>query len=124
VTREVFVLSRKEGVDDLFWDRLDRHKNTTLGDEFGQQAAIPGMNAGHDSRLVMRELLVVRQLVVELCDRDADDNTTGDRQEDHAAEDLSYRACKDWQYPDVPKPTQHPIFHEQNRHSLLKLGWF
>jgi hypothetical protein len=79
VTREVFVLGRKEGVDDLFWDRLDRYKNTTLGGIFGQQAAIPGMNAGHDSRLVMRELLVVRQLAVELCDRDADNNATGDR---------------------------------------------
>ena len=76
---KVLVLSGKEGVDDLSWDRLDRHKNTTLGGEFGQQSSISGMNADHDSRLIMPELLLVRQLAVELCDRDADDNATGDR---------------------------------------------
>ena len=63
---KVFVLSGQESVDDPFWDRLYWHKNTMLGGEFGQQSAIPGMNAGHYRRLIMRELLVVGRLAVEL----------------------------------------------------------
>jgi len=75
---EVLVLSGEEGVDNPLWDRLDRDEDATFGGEFGQQSSIPGMNAGHGRRMIMRELLVVRQLAVELPDRDADHNATGD----------------------------------------------
>ena len=83
---EVFVFSGKESVDDPFWDRLDRHEDAPLDCIFGQQTTIPRMNAAHDRRLIMRQLLVVRQLAVELRDRDPDDNTNGSRKEDRAAE--------------------------------------
>src|SRR5271157_3706330 len=86
MTVEVFVLGREKGIDDPFWDRLDRHQDAPLDRVFGQQTTIPRVNAGHDRRLIMRELLVVRQLAVDLRDRDADDSATGDRNEDHVAE--------------------------------------
>src|SRR5271163_193809 len=86
MTVEVFVLSREKGIDDPFWDRLDRHQDAPLDRVFGQQTTIPCVNAGHDRRLIMSELLVVRQFAVELRDRDADDNATGDCKEDRIAQ--------------------------------------
>ena len=67
----------------------------------------------------MRELLVVRQLPVELRNRDGNDNAPGDRQEYHAAEELGDYAIKDRQYSDAPEPTQCPIFRKQSRRRLF-----
>ena len=91
---KAFILSGQEGVDYPFWDRLYWYEDTTLGGEFGQQSAIPGVNAGHNRRLIMSELLVVRQLSVELRDGYASDNAPGDCQQDHAANELSSDAFK------------------------------
>jgi hypothetical protein len=48
---------------------------------FGQQATISAVNAGRDRRLVMRELLIIRQFAIEMPNRVADDRTPNDRQE-------------------------------------------
>jgi hypothetical protein len=50
----------------------------------------------------MRELLVVRQLSVELRDGYASDNAPGDCQQDHAANYLSGDSFKSWR--EVPEP--------------------
>jgi hypothetical protein len=52
----------------------------------GQQATITRVNAGHNYRLVMRELLVVRQIAVEMPDRYAHGAKTDDYQENTRTE--------------------------------------
>ena len=84
---EVLILGGKEGVDDPLRDGLDRHEDAPLGRVLGQQAAVSGMYPGRDRRLVMRELLIVRQIAAEIPDRDADKAATGNRQNDRADEE-------------------------------------
>ncbi len=83
---EVLVLGGKKGADYPFGDGLDRHENAPLSRVLGQQAAVSGMYPGGDRRLVMRELLIVRQIAAEIPDRDADKAATGNRQDDRADE--------------------------------------
>src|SRR5947208_6117465 len=82
---EVFVLGGKEGVDDEFWDRLNRHKNPALGRVFAEKAAVAGMDPSGDRRLIMSKLLIIRQISAEMPDRDSDKDTAGNRH-DHAAD--------------------------------------
>jgi hypothetical protein len=72
------------------------------------------MNTGHDRRLIMHEQLVVRQLTVELHDRDADDNATADHQEDPAAEQEpaegeDYQTMRSGASSVEPLPTPNPL---------------
>src|SRR5215469_3796251 len=83
---EILVLGGKKGIDYRLGDGLDRHKNAPLGRVFGQQSAISSMHAGRNRRLVMSELLIVRQLAAEMPDRDADEAASGNRQDDRADE--------------------------------------
>jgi len=45
------------------------------------------MHPGRDRRLVMRELLIVRQIATEIPDREANKAATGNRQDDRADEE-------------------------------------
>ncbi len=81
---EVLVLGGKEGVDDGFWDRLDRHEDPSLGRVFGQEPAVAPVNSGHDRRLIMRELLVIGQVTTEIPECDPDESTAGYRQHHRA----------------------------------------
>ena len=78
---KVFVLGGQKRVHYLFWDSLDRYEDASFGRIFGQQATISAVNAGRDRRLVMRELLIIRQFAIEMPNRVADDRTPNDRQE-------------------------------------------
>ena len=84
---EILVLGGKEGVDDLLWDGLDRHEDAPFGRVLGQQPAIAGMHPGHDRRLVVRELLIVRQIAAEIPDRNTDKAAAGNRQDNRADEE-------------------------------------
>jgi hypothetical protein len=59
---EIFILGRDKRVFDERRDRLYRHEQAPLARVFGQQPAVPGINAGHNRRLVMGELLVIGQI--------------------------------------------------------------
>ena len=67
---EIPVLGGEEGVDHQRRHRLDRHEDALLGRVFGQQPAVAGMDAGDDRRLVIGELLVIRQVAAEIPDRE------------------------------------------------------
>ena len=58
---EVLVLGGEERLDHPPGNRLDRHEHPLLVRELGQQAAVPGMHAGHGRRLIVGELPIVRQ---------------------------------------------------------------
>ena len=82
---EILVLGREKGVDDEFWDRLDRHENPPLGRVFSEKAAVAGMHSSGDRRLIMSKLLIIRQISPEMPDRDADERAADDCQR-HAAD--------------------------------------
>ncbi len=63
---EVLVLGREEGVDDQLRNRIDRNKQAALDRELGQHAAVAGVKPGQNRRLVVLELLIVRQAAAEM----------------------------------------------------------
>ena len=83
---KILVLGGEEGVDDRLGNRLDRHEDAPLGRIFGEQPAVTRMYPGHDRRLIMRELLVIRQVTTEIPQSDPDEPAAGNRQQDGADE--------------------------------------
>src|SRR5271165_6694562 len=57
---KIFVLGRQKGVDDGLWNGLYRHKDPPLGCVFGEEPPVARLHSGHDRRLIMRKLLVIR----------------------------------------------------------------
>ena len=70
---EILVLGGKESIDDRLGDGLDRHEDTPLGGKFGEKPAVAGMDAGRNGRLIMRQLLVIRQVAPEVPQSDPDE---------------------------------------------------
>ena len=66
---EALVLGGQEGVDDPLGDRVHRHEEAPLDREFGQHAAVAGVDARQHRRLIVDELLVVRQPAAEMPQR-------------------------------------------------------
>ncbi len=60
---EILVLGGQEGVDHPLRHGADRHEGALLHRIFGDQAAVAGIDAGGDRRLVMGQLVIVRQIV-------------------------------------------------------------
>ena len=58
-----------------------RHEDALLGGVFGQQPSVAGMDARDDRRLVVGELLVVRQVAPEIPHRQARRPRRRDRRE-------------------------------------------
>ncbi len=67
----------------------DRHEHPPLGRVFGEQPAVAGVDARHDRRLVMRQLLVIRQVTPKIPDRQPGEDAAGDRHKHDADEQES-----------------------------------
>ena len=115
---KVFVFGRQKGVDDRLRDRLYRHENPPLGCVFGEKQPVARLHSGHDRRLIMRKLLVIRQVTTEIPECDPDESTACDGQHDCAykkkPEDLNHVACGL-----RPSPCQGPPDH---RHTMSPRG--
>ena len=60
---EGLILSRQKCLYQPRRHRLYRHENTFFGSVLGNQRAIAGMNARGDRRLILRQLVIVRQIL-------------------------------------------------------------
>ena len=102
---EALVLGRDEGLDDALRHRLNREIEPPLAGIFGEQRAVGGVHAGHDRRLVVLQLGIVRQVAREVPQQpgragDADDEQDGARrkQQTNEAQQQSHRRrppCRD-----------------------------
>jgi len=63
---EILVLRGEERVDHERRHLADRHEDALLRGVFGKQPAVAGMDAGDDRRLIIGELLVIRQIPAEI----------------------------------------------------------
>ncbi len=72
MTVEVAILGGEKGLDHHPRDFSDRHGTAVLALEFGHEAAITGIDLGAGGRLVIAELLIIRQLAPEMRQGDAD----------------------------------------------------
>jgi hypothetical protein len=68
VVVEIFVLGRDERVDDQFGHRLDRKVETTLVGVLGDELAAAGVDPGGAGRRVLRQRVVIGQVVGKGCD--------------------------------------------------------
>ena len=62
MAKEVLVLGRQEGVDNTLGHRVEGDEYAPLAGEFGNQAAVGGVDARHHGRLVFGEHLIVGQV--------------------------------------------------------------
>ena len=62
---------------------LHRHEDALFGRVFGHQPPVAGMDPGDDRRLVVGELLVVRQVAAEIPDREPRDAARRDPGQNH-----------------------------------------
>ncbi len=60
---EIFVLSGEECLHHMFGDRLNGHKDAPLAGIFGDEAPVARMDAGHDGRRIVRQMIIGRQVV-------------------------------------------------------------
>jgi len=60
---EILVFSRQECLQQAFRNRIERHVNAPFFREFGDQAAITGVHARHDRRLVLGEHFIVGKIL-------------------------------------------------------------
>ncbi len=66
MAEEALVLGRHEGLQDALGHGGDRHEHPPFLGVFRQQAAVGGVEARDSGRLVVGELLVVRQAIAEM----------------------------------------------------------
>jgi hypothetical protein len=83
---EVLVLGGDEGVDDPFRDHLDRHEDPLFDGELGQDAPVAGVHAGHRRRVVVRKLIVIRQIAPVDIEHVDHADAAGDRQDQRQRE--------------------------------------
>ena len=69
---EILVLGRHEGLNDGLRNGLDRQEEPPFVGVFGDEAAINGVEAGHDRRLVFLKRRVIGQILCLLPDIDTD----------------------------------------------------
>ncbi len=79
---EVAILRGEKRLDHQPRDLADRDRNAVLALEFGHEAAVPGIDLGAGGWLVIGELLMIRQLAVEMRQGDADKAGDPERGED------------------------------------------
>jgi hypothetical protein len=81
---EILVLGGEKGSDHPFRDDPDGHENTSLGGIFGEQPAVAGEYARRNRRLVIGELLVIREVAAEIPNRQPRHRAADHRQQDRA----------------------------------------
>jgi hypothetical protein len=67
---EILVLGREKSVNHQRRHRFDRDEDALLGRVFGHQAAIAGIDPRHHRRLIIGQLLVIRQVAAEIPNRE------------------------------------------------------
>ena len=102
---EILVLGRDEGVNDILRDIVDRNEDAVFPGIFGNQQAVAGMHAAHDRRLILSQLLVIRQII-----GDADDIDRHGNKADHGEHHCRYPA---------PQGCTHDITQCENLHDAL-----
>ncbi len=106
---EVLVLGREKRVLDELRHGGDRHEHTALHGVFGQQAAVTGMHARRDRRLVVGELAVVRQIPAVLPEHP--------QHAAHGQQDADKRQTRE-----ISKPAKHSGFPDHSRPSIDERG--